>query len=118
MLIHQRILKGFGMFMLTAGLPLTGLAQSKATAGLVATNAATMMAYPPAKADQLLVDEEKVTVGNTTLTCHLTPGHTKGCTTWTMDVTEEGKVYHVLFFGSTSVLSDVKLVDNPKYPNI
>jgi metallo-beta-lactamase class B len=77
-----------------------------------------LMAYPPVTADHILKDEEKVTLGKTTLTCHLTPGHTKGCTTWTMDATENGKVYHVLFFGSTSVLSDVSLVNNPKYPNI
>ncbi|WP_040547052.1 subclass B3 metallo-beta-lactamase [Pedosphaera parvula] len=99
---------------------------SKADADLLASGgtkdytpyAPKMMAYSPVKADRILVDEEKVSLGKTTLTCHLTPGHTKGCTTWTMDTTEAGKVYHVLFFGSTSVLSDVKLVNNPKYPNI
>jgi metallo-beta-lactamase class B len=77
-----------------------------------------MKRYPPARADRLLRDGDKVTLGGSTLTCHLTPGHTKGCTTWTMDVTEEGKVYHVLFFGSTSLLLGVNLVNNPKYPNI
>lgn len=77
-----------------------------------------MMGYRPAKADRLLRDGDKVTLGGVTLTCHLTPGHTKGCTTWTMDVTEDGKVQHVVFFGSTSILTGVPLVNNAKYPGI
>jgi metallo-beta-lactamase class B len=77
-----------------------------------------MIGYPPAKADRLLRDGDKVELGGTTLTCHLTPGHTKGCTTWTIKVSEKGKTYHVLFFGSTSVLTGVPLLNNEKYPNI
>lgn len=77
-----------------------------------------MMAYPPAKADRILRDGDKVTLGGTTLTCHLTPGHTKGATTWTMDVAEDGKVQHVVFFSSTSILTGVPLVNNAQYPGI
>ena len=77
-----------------------------------------MMGYRPAKADRILRDDDKVTLGGTTLTCHLTPGHTKGCTTWTMDVVEDGKTQHVVFFGSTSILSGVPLVNNVQYPSI
>jgi len=77
-----------------------------------------MMAYPPAKADRILRDGDKVTLGGTTLTCHLTPGHTKGATTWTMDVTEDDKMHRVVFFSSLSILSDVPLVNNTNYPGI
>src|SRR5688572_1142345 len=77
-----------------------------------------MMGYRPAKADRILRDGDKVTLGGVTLTCHLTPGHTKGCTTWTMDVVEDGKTQHVVFFGSTSILSGVPLVNNAQYPSI
>jgi len=77
-----------------------------------------MKSYTPVKADGLLRDGDKVTLGGVTMVCHLTPGHTKGCTTWTMDATEDGKVCRVLFFGSTSILPRVSLVNNPKYPNI
>ena len=77
-----------------------------------------MMGYRPAKADSILRDGQKVTLGGTTLTCHLTPGHTKGCTTWAMDVTEDGTLQHVVFFGSTSILPDVPLVNNAQYPGI
>ena len=77
-----------------------------------------MMCYPPAKTDRVLHDGDTVKLGGVVLTCHLTPGHTKGCTTWTMDVTQDGKVYHLVFFGSTSILPGVPLLNNPKYPNM
>jgi len=77
-----------------------------------------MKAYPPARADRILRDGDVVELGGAKLTCHLTAGHTKGCTTWTMDVVEEGKTYHVVFFGSTTILPGVSLVNNPKYPAI
>ena len=38
-----------------------------------------------------------MTLGGTTLTAHLTPGHTRGCTTWTMKAQEGGKTYDVMF---------------------
>ncbi len=77
-----------------------------------------MVGYRPAVADQTVRDGETVKLGGMTLTCHLTPGHTKGCTTWTTEVEEGGRKYHVLFFGSTTVLEGVRLVKNPKYPGI
>jgi metallo-beta-lactamase class B len=77
-----------------------------------------MTGFKPAVADRLLHDGDEVSLGGSTLVCHLTPGHTRGCTTWTMDVTEEGKVRHVLFFGSTTVLEGVSLLNNAKYPSI
>jgi len=74
--------------------------------------------FPPVKVDRLLRDGDVVSLGGSSLTCHLTPGHTKGCTTWTMDALDGGHAYHVLFFGSTSVLPGVHLVGNAKYPGI
>ena len=53
-----------------------------------------------------------------TLTAHLTPGHTKGCTTWTMAVVDGGKRYNVVFYGSTTILPGVRLVGNARYPTI
>jgi metallo-beta-lactamase class B len=46
--------------------------------------------------DKTLHDGETVTLGGTTLTAHLTPGHTRGCTTWTMRAQESGKNYNVV----------------------
>ncbi len=47
--------------------------------------------------DRVLHDADTVTLGDTTLTAHLTPGHTRGCTTWTTTVQEGGKAYNVMF---------------------
>src|SRR5262249_10746770 len=77
-----------------------------------------ILAYEPAKADRIIRDGDTVALGGVTLTAHLTPGHTKGCTTWTMTVEEEGKRYSVVFFGSTTILPGVRLVGNAKYPGI
>jgi metallo-beta-lactamase class B len=46
--------------------------------------------------DKTLHDGETVTLGGTTLTAHLTAGHTHGCTTWTMKAEEGGKMYNVV----------------------
>jgi metallo-beta-lactamase class B len=47
--------------------------------------------------DKTLHDSEEVTLGGTTLVAHLTPGHTRGCTTWTMKAQERGRAYNVMF---------------------
>jgi metallo-beta-lactamase class B len=46
--------------------------------------------------DKMLRDGESVTLGGTTLVAHLTPGHTRGCTTWTMKAQDGGKTYNVV----------------------
>lgn len=74
--------------------------------------------YTPTKVDRVLHDLSTVKLGGTTLVAHLTPGHTKGCTTWTMKVREEGKTYNVVIIGSPNVNPGYKLVNNPAYPNI
>ena len=47
--------------------------------------------------DRTLRDGEPVTLGGTTLVAHLTPGHTRGCTTWTMKAQDGGRSYDVVF---------------------
>jgi metallo-beta-lactamase class B len=47
--------------------------------------------------DRQLRDGEEVTLGGTTLVAHLTAGHTRGCTTWTMTAQEGGRTYNVVF---------------------
>jgi len=59
-----------------------------------------------------------VQLGGTVLVAHLTPGHTKGCTTWTMQVTEGGKTYNVVIIGSPNINPGYKLVNNAAYPEI
>jgi len=51
----------------------------------------------PHPVDKVLHDRETVALGGTTLVAHLTPGHTRGCTTWTTTAQEGGKTYNVVF---------------------
>jgi metallo-beta-lactamase class B len=68
--------------------------------------------------DRILHDGDEVRLGGTVLVAHLTPGHTKGCTTWTMKVTDGGKMYNVVIVGSPNVNPGYKLVGNAAYPQI
>ena len=74
--------------------------------------------YPPAKVDHTLHDGDRVMLGGAELVAHLTPGHTKGCTTWTMKVKENGKSFDVVIVGSPNVNPGYRLVGNQLYPNI
>jgi metallo-beta-lactamase class B len=67
--------------------------------------------------DRVLHDGDTVELGGTVLTAHLTPGHTKGCTTWTLKTQEGGKSYDVVIVGSVSLNAAV-LVNNTAYPEI
>jgi metallo-beta-lactamase class B len=71
----------------------------------------------PHPIDRVLKDGETVTLGGTTLTAHLTPGHTRGCTTWTMKVTEAGRTYD-LAIACGGLQEDARLVNNKNYPEI
>lgn len=74
--------------------------------------------YPPTTVDRVLHDGDRVTLGDAVLVAHLTPGHTKGCTTWAMKVSEGGKTYSAVIVGSPNVNPGYKLVDNASYPEI
>src|SRR5436190_282031 len=74
--------------------------------------------YPPTKVDRVLHDGDDVKLGGAVLTAHLTPGHTKGCATWTMKVVDGGKTYDVVIVGSPNVNPGYKLVGNKLYPQI
>jgi metallo-beta-lactamase class B len=67
--------------------------------------------------DRVLKDGEQVTLGGTTLTAHLTPGHTRGCTTWTMRVPSGGRTYDVLI-ACAGLQEGARLVNNKEYPEI
>ena len=76
--------------------------------------------FPPTKVDRILHDGDEVRLGGTVLVAHLTPGHTRGCTTWTMKVksTDGGKTLDVVIVGSPNVNAGYKLVNNAAYPQI
>ena len=75
--------------------------------------------YPAAKADRILADGEQVKLGGVTLTAHLTPGHTRGCTSWSATVEAEGETLDVVSVCSLSVLPGYRLGGpDPSYPGI
>jgi metallo-beta-lactamase class B len=73
--------------------------------------------FPPIEADRIVEDGAQIRLGGTTLTAHVTPGHTRGCTTWTTTVEEKGKKLDVVFLCSSSVPTDYRLRGNPFYPD-
>lgn len=68
--------------------------------------------------DRKVVDGERVTLGGVTLTAHVTPGHTRGATTWTMQVTDHGQSLAIVFFPSANINPGVHLLGNARYPQI
>jgi metallo-beta-lactamase class B len=74
--------------------------------------------FPPAKVSRVLRDGAPVSLGGTTLTAIATPGHTRGCTTFTTTVEEDGRQLLVVFAGSTSVNPGTRLVRDESYPGI
>jgi len=76
------------------------------------------MQFPPAHVDRVLHDGDTVSLGGAVLTAHLTAGHTKGTTTWTLDEREGGRLLHVVIVGSPNVNPGYKLVGNKAYPQI
>lgn len=66
--------------------------------------------YPVAKVDRVLHDGDEVRLGGVVLVAHKTPGHTRGCTTWTLRVTDHGKPLDAVIVGSWNVNSEFRLV--------
>jgi metallo-beta-lactamase class B len=73
--------------------------------------------YAPVKVDHIVADGEQVTLGGVTLTAHLTPGHTRGATTWTMDAIADGRTQHIVFFSSATINPGTRLMNNPLFPD-
>ena len=74
--------------------------------------------FPPAKVDRRLKDGDTVTLGKLTLHAHVTPGHTRGCTTWSFEVTENGRALQVVEMCGLTVLDSTRLTGNALYPEI
>ena len=72
--------------------------------------------FPPVRVDRFVADRERVTLGDVTLTAHLTPGHTPGCTTWSMKVRDGATSRDALFVcGATA--PGYRLIGNDAYPD-
>ena len=73
--------------------------------------------YPQVKVDRVVRNGEEVKLGRTVLTARITPGHTKGCTTWQMPIIDGGRRYEALFLCGTTA-PGYRLTDNREYPDI
>ncbi len=73
--------------------------------------------FPAVRVDSVIADGATVTLGGVTLTANVTPGHTAGCTSWTMPVMADGARHTVIFFCSASVAAN-RLAPRPQYPGI
>ncbi|HVZ22063.1 MAG TPA: subclass B3 metallo-beta-lactamase [Vicinamibacterales bacterium] len=102
----------------------TGLIKSQTGAKLMVMDAdvreeeSTAPGRPGAHVDRTLHDGDVVELGGTKLVAHLTPGHTPGCTTWTMQVADGGRTLNAVVIGSPNVNPGYVLVHNRTYPGI
>jgi len=78
----------------------------------------TASGRPGAHVDRVLHDGDTVELGGSKLVAHLTPGHTRGCTTWTMQVRDGARTLNAIIVGSPNVNSGYILVGNKNYPGI
>jgi metallo-beta-lactamase class B len=84
----------------------------------VAAEESTAKGRPGAHVDRVLHDGDSVELGGTKWVAHLTPGHTKGCTTWTTQIRDGGRTLNVVIIGSPNVNAGYYLVGNKDYPRI
>ena len=74
--------------------------------------------FEPVKVDRTFQDGERIELGGVVLTAHLHPGHTKGSTSFSMDVRENNKTYRVGIMNMASINPGVRVSGMPKYPDI
>ena len=83
-------------------------------------------AFASAHVDRVLHDGDTVALGGITLTAHKTPGHTRGCTTWTLRAhlpgEPMGRLRNVAIVGGVYFWSEYHFVDRiehaASYPGI
>lgn len=73
--------------------------------------------FRPVEVDRVIEDGQVIRLGGREVTLLVTPGHTRGCTSWTTTAKSENRDAHVLFICSTSIL-DYRFVTRPSYPGI
>jgi metallo-beta-lactamase class B len=76
----------------------------------------TLPHFPASRVDRILHDGDTVTLGGTTLTAHKTAGHTRGCTTWTMQAHAHGRALNVVIVGGWALNPGVLLVPSHGKP--
>jgi metallo-beta-lactamase class B len=75
------------------------------------------MGAPPVKVDRVLKDGDVIELGGTKLTANLTPGHSRGCTSWGFTAKDSGRSYEALVFCSATVAAN-RITPPLQYPGI
>ena len=75
------------------------------------------MVFPPVEPDRVIRDGDTIQLADQVMTAHVTPGHTRGNTTWTTKIKDGAETYDAVFVGSQSAL-DYKFVGQESYPGI
>jgi metallo-beta-lactamase class B len=74
--------------------------------------------WEPVKVDRRLQDGESISLGGSTMTPTLVPGHTPGCTTWSTDTQDSDETVNVVIFGCNGPNDGVQIVNNPRFPTL
>jgi metallo-beta-lactamase class B len=75
-------------------------------------------AFEPAKVDTVLRDGEEIKLGDISIMAMLTPGHTRGSTSYATRIVVEGKPYIIVFPDGTGVNPGYRVGKNPSYEGI
>ncbi len=75
------------------------------------------MKFPPVRVDRVIRDGERLKLGGISLTAHITPGHSPGCTSWSMDAVGADKVRRRVFFHCSATVAGQSLVPEA-YPGM
>ncbi len=74
--------------------------------------------YAPVTVDRILRDGDRIVLGDVTIQALATPGHTRGCTTFVMEISDNGQTYRVVFPDGMGVNPGYGLRTDPSYPGI
>jgi metallo-beta-lactamase class B len=74
--------------------------------------------YDPVKIDKELHDSDIIKLGDITMTALHTAGHSKGGTTWVMNVVDSGKLYNVVFPDGSGINPGYHVTDPESYPGM
>lgn len=74
--------------------------------------------YPPVKVDRVLRDGDQIRMGSVLFTAWHTPGHTRGATTWIVNLVLDGRAYVVVFPDGAGFNPGYRIAKNPSYPGI
>jgi metallo-beta-lactamase class B len=74
--------------------------------------------FPPVEVDRIISDGEIIELGNIQLRVHEHPGHTAGSSSYSMQLTENGRNYNVVIANMGTINAGKQLTVDPTYPGV